>query len=70
MDLCITMSAPRGNATCNAPALRNAGALPNDYIIFCTFLSYQQIDLSVDIVSVYAEVYNIAVDRPLTVKVL
>ena len=41
-----------------------------DYIIFCTFLSYQQIDLSVDVVSVYAEDYNIAVDQPLTVETL
>ena len=41
-----------------------------DYIIFCTFLSYQQIDLSVDVVSVYAEDYTIGVDQPLTVEAL
>ena len=30
------------------------------------YILYQQIDLSVDVVSVYAEDYNIGVDQPLT----
>ena len=34
------------------------------------YISYQQIDLSVDVVSVRAEDYNIAVDQPLTVEAL